>query len=173
MEEFQNFFFTICTWPNRPVAAKFLSGFQFEEKTYVWISQVRRVKDRHKRKKEEPLLRLGQENYPSSRCSSSSSLLEGLPKKKSFRHPLYTMEKVILALENTLLTVGGFCRKKSHEALKNLQHWPWFIIVKSCEELLQQEEGVFSWPSWSSGPSFFLSCLSSSFGDSYVSLWNL
>ena len=47
---------------------------------------------------------------------------EGLPRKTSFRRPLYTVEKVILALENTLLTVGGFCRKKSHEALKNLQH---------------------------------------------------
>ena len=39
--------------------------------------------------------------------------------------------------------------------------------------LLQREEGVFSWPSRSSGPSFFLSCLSSSFGDFYVSLWTL
>ena len=37
------FFFTICTWPNRPVGAKILSGFQIEGKTYVWISQVRRV----------------------------------------------------------------------------------------------------------------------------------
>ena len=38
------FFFTICTWPNWPVGAKFLSGFQIEGKTDVWISQVRRVK---------------------------------------------------------------------------------------------------------------------------------
>ena len=35
---------TPCTWPNRPVGAKILSGFQFEGKTDVWISQVRRVK---------------------------------------------------------------------------------------------------------------------------------
>ena len=34
----------MCTWPNRPVGAKILSGFQFEGKTDVWISQVRRVK---------------------------------------------------------------------------------------------------------------------------------
>ena len=38
------FFFTICTWPNRPVGAKILSGFQLEGKTDVWISQVRCVK---------------------------------------------------------------------------------------------------------------------------------
>ena len=41
---FKNIFFTICTWPNRPVGAKILSGFQFEGKTDVWISQIRRVK---------------------------------------------------------------------------------------------------------------------------------
>ena len=41
---FKNIFFTICTWPNRPVGAKNFSGFQFEGKTDVWISQVRRVK---------------------------------------------------------------------------------------------------------------------------------
>ena len=41
---FKNIFFTICTWPNRPVAAKILSGFQFEGKSDVWTSQVRRVK---------------------------------------------------------------------------------------------------------------------------------
>ena len=41
---FKNIFFTICTWPNRPVGAKILSGFQIEGKTDVWISQVRRVK---------------------------------------------------------------------------------------------------------------------------------
>ena len=41
---FKNIFFTICTWPNRPVGAKILSGFQLEGKTDVWISQVRRVK---------------------------------------------------------------------------------------------------------------------------------
>ena len=41
---FKNIFFTICTWPNRPVGAKILSGFQFEGKTDVWISQVRHVK---------------------------------------------------------------------------------------------------------------------------------
>ena len=41
---FKNIFFTKCTWPNRPVGAKILSGFQFEGKTDVWISQVRRVK---------------------------------------------------------------------------------------------------------------------------------
>ena len=41
---FKNIFFTICTWPNRPVATKILSGFQFEGKSDVWISQVRRVK---------------------------------------------------------------------------------------------------------------------------------
>ena len=40
---FKNIFFTICTWPNRPVAAKILSGFQFEGKSDVWTSQVRRV----------------------------------------------------------------------------------------------------------------------------------
>ena len=40
------FFFTVCIWPNRPVAAKNLSGFQFEGKSDVWISQVRRVKYR-------------------------------------------------------------------------------------------------------------------------------
>ena len=40
---FKNIFFTICTWPNRPVGAKFLSGFQFEGKTDVWISQARHV----------------------------------------------------------------------------------------------------------------------------------
>ena len=34
---------TICTWPNRPVGAKILPGFQIEGKTDVWISQVRRV----------------------------------------------------------------------------------------------------------------------------------
>ena len=38
------FFFTVCTWPNRPVGAKILSGFQFEGKSDVWTSQVRRVK---------------------------------------------------------------------------------------------------------------------------------
>ena len=37
---FKNIFFTICTWPNRPVGAKNLSRFQFEGKTDVWISQV-------------------------------------------------------------------------------------------------------------------------------------
>ena len=36
---------TICTWPNWPVRAKILSRFQFEGKTDIWISQVRRVKD--------------------------------------------------------------------------------------------------------------------------------
>ena len=41
---FKNIFFTICTWPNRPVVAKILSGFQLEGKTDVWISQVTRVK---------------------------------------------------------------------------------------------------------------------------------
>ena len=41
---FKNIFFTICTWPNRLVGAKILSGFQFEGKSDVWISQVRRVK---------------------------------------------------------------------------------------------------------------------------------
>ena len=41
---FKNICFTICTWPNRPVGAKILSGFQIEGKTDVWISQVRRVK---------------------------------------------------------------------------------------------------------------------------------
>ena len=41
---FKNIFFTICTWPDRPVGAKILSGFQLEGKTDVWISQVRRVK---------------------------------------------------------------------------------------------------------------------------------
>ena len=40
---FKNIFFTICTWPNRPVGAKILSGFHIEGKTDVWISQVRRV----------------------------------------------------------------------------------------------------------------------------------
>ena len=38
------YFFAICTWPNWPVRAKILSRFQFEGKTDVWISQVRRVK---------------------------------------------------------------------------------------------------------------------------------
>ena len=42
--DFKNISFTICTWPNRPVRAKFLPRFQFEGKTDVWISQVRRVK---------------------------------------------------------------------------------------------------------------------------------
>ena len=42
---FENIFFTICTRPNRPVGAKFLSGFHIEGKTDVWISQVRRVKN--------------------------------------------------------------------------------------------------------------------------------
>jgi len=40
---FKNIFFTICTWPNGPDRAKFLPIFQFEGKTDVWISQVRRV----------------------------------------------------------------------------------------------------------------------------------
>ena len=40
---FKNICFTICTWPNRPVGAKILPGFQIEGKTDVWISQVRRV----------------------------------------------------------------------------------------------------------------------------------
>ena len=39
-----NIFFTVCTWPNWPVGANILSGFQIEGKTYVRISQVRRVK---------------------------------------------------------------------------------------------------------------------------------
>ena len=39
-----NIFFTVCTWPNWPVGAKILPRFQFEGKTDVWISQVRRVK---------------------------------------------------------------------------------------------------------------------------------
>ena len=43
---FKNIFFTICTWPNRPVGAKILSEFQFEGKTDVWISQVWRVKSK-------------------------------------------------------------------------------------------------------------------------------
>ena len=43
-KNFKIFFFTVWTWPNRPVAAKILSGFQFEGKNDVWISQVRRVK---------------------------------------------------------------------------------------------------------------------------------
>ncbi len=60
--------------------------------------------------------------YCDSGASGLCNIDEGLPRKTSFRHPLDTVEKVILALENTLLTVGGFCRKKSHEALKNLQH---------------------------------------------------
>jgi len=38
-----NIFFTVCTW-HWPVGANILSGFQIEGKTYVWISQVRRVK---------------------------------------------------------------------------------------------------------------------------------
>ena len=42
---FKNIWFAICTWPNRPVGAKILPGFQIEGKTDVWISQVRRVKD--------------------------------------------------------------------------------------------------------------------------------
>ena len=42
---FINIFFTVCTWPNRPVGAKNLSGFQFEGKTDVWISHVRRLKN--------------------------------------------------------------------------------------------------------------------------------
>ena len=41
---FKNIFFTVCNWPNRHVGAKILSGFQFEGKTDVWISQVRSVK---------------------------------------------------------------------------------------------------------------------------------
>ena len=41
---FKNIFFTVCTWPNRPVGAKILPRFQIEGKTDVWISQVRRVK---------------------------------------------------------------------------------------------------------------------------------
>ena len=41
---FKNNSFTICTWPNGPVRAKILQRFQFEGKTNVWISQVRRVK---------------------------------------------------------------------------------------------------------------------------------
>ena len=48
---FKNIFFTVCTWPNRPVGAKFLSGFQFEGKTDVWISQVRHVNDLSSSKK--------------------------------------------------------------------------------------------------------------------------
>ena len=40
-----NIFFTVCIWPNWPVRANILSGFQIEGKTYVWISQVRRVKE--------------------------------------------------------------------------------------------------------------------------------
>ena len=40
---FKNICFTICTWPNRPVGAKILPGFQIEGKTDVWISHVRRV----------------------------------------------------------------------------------------------------------------------------------
>ena len=40
----RNISFTICTWPNWPVGAKILTGFQIEGKTDVWISQVRRVK---------------------------------------------------------------------------------------------------------------------------------
>ena len=43
MEENQNYFFTICAWPNWHVRAKILPRFQFEGKTDVWISQVRRV----------------------------------------------------------------------------------------------------------------------------------
>ena len=39
-----NFLFAICTWPNSPVKTKFLSRFQFQGKSCVWISQVRRVK---------------------------------------------------------------------------------------------------------------------------------
>ena len=47
MEEFQKYFFLpyvldlIC----RPVGAKILSWFQFEGKTDVWSSQVRRVNE--------------------------------------------------------------------------------------------------------------------------------
>ena len=41
---FKNISFTICTWPNRPVGAKLLPGFQIEGKTDLWISHVRRVK---------------------------------------------------------------------------------------------------------------------------------
>ena len=41
---FKNIFFTICTCPNGPARAKFLQRFQFEGKTDVGISQVRRVK---------------------------------------------------------------------------------------------------------------------------------
>ena len=44
MEENQKYFFAICTWPNWPFRAKFLSRFQFEGKTDVWVSQVRRDK---------------------------------------------------------------------------------------------------------------------------------
>ena len=39
------FFFTICAWPNWPIGAKILPGFQIEGKTDVWISQVRSVND--------------------------------------------------------------------------------------------------------------------------------
>ena len=43
--------FTICTWTNGPVKTNFLSRFQFEGKTDVWISQVRRVKEKSGQKK--------------------------------------------------------------------------------------------------------------------------
>ena len=42
-----NIYFTICTWPNGPVRANILLRFQFEGKTDVWISQVRRVNQIH------------------------------------------------------------------------------------------------------------------------------
>ena len=43
MEENRKYFFAICTWPNSPVRANFLSRFQFDGKNNVWIIQVRRV----------------------------------------------------------------------------------------------------------------------------------
>ena len=43
---FKNIFFTVCTWPNRPVGAKILSGFHIEGKIDVWISQVGCVNSR-------------------------------------------------------------------------------------------------------------------------------
>ena len=68
IEEFQNFFFTIFSWPNRPVGAKILSGFQLEGKTDVWISQVRRVKY---------ILRITSgkiENRPIEGCTSNNKM---------------------------------------------------------------------------------------------------
>ena len=46
-----NFLPYACTWPNGPVRAKILPRFQFEGKTDVWISQVRRVKEYHSSQK--------------------------------------------------------------------------------------------------------------------------